>query len=191
MKTAHKINILAAVLITLALVLACSSDQQAEANKIVVEANAELVQVRDMLKQAESRNNQLFDANITSPADLKAYRTKMAGEAKEIVESYEKISAKLKEISGKFDGISKMNVSEMYKEYAKTKADEFAKRAEAVGIAKGNAQAFIDAADTKSMTDKFEENNTMTAKLFAEAGELGEKATRIETDNPKLFTDAK
>lgn len=191
MKTANKINTLIAILITLTLVLGCSGDQQAEANKIVVEANSKLAEVRDLLKQAEARNNQLFDANIKSSEDLKAYRVKMAGEAKEIVTSYEKIADSLKEISGKFDGIAKMNVSDVFKDYAKTKSEEFAKRAEAVGIAKGNAQAFIDATDTKSMTAKFEENNTKTAKLFAEAGELGEKATKIENDNPKIFTDAK
>lgn len=192
MRSTNKFNIPLSIVIGLGLMLGCGGgDQQTEANKIVVDANKKLAEVRELLKKTESRNHLLFGANIKSAEELKSYKVKMAGEAKDIVESYEKVGELLKEIAGTFEGVSQMNVSENYKEYARVKAEEFTKRSEGVGIVKGNAQAFIDIADTESMTKQFDENNAKTIKLFADADELGKRATKMENENPTLFAVAK
>jgi hypothetical protein len=191
MKHANKLNALFIIIVGLALVMGCGGDQQAEANKIVAEANKKLDEAKELMNKTESRNTTLFSANIQTVAQLQAYKNKMAGEAKEIVSSYEKIGDMLKGIAKQYDDISRMNVNDTYKEYTKIKSEEFNKRAEAVGIRKGNAQAFVEIDDPKTMTSKFDANNEKATKMFGEADELAEKATKIEKDHADIFKEAK
>lgn len=172
------------------IVLACSqNDQQAEANKLVGDANKKIGEAKELLDKTEQRNKTLFGANIQTKQELAEYKTQKNTEAKSIVGDYEKVSETLKEISKLFDEVSRMNVHEKYKEYAKLKSDEFATRAEAVAVRKGNAQAFIEIDDHQKMTAKFDENNTKSDRLFTEADEIAAKARRMEDENKTLFVD--
>jgi len=191
MRFANKFNALFIIIAGLALVIGCGGDQQAEANKIVSEANKKLDEAKELMTKTESRNTTLFSASIQTVGQLQAYKNKMAGEAKEIVGSYEKIGDMLKAIAKQYDDISRMNVNDTYKEYTKIKSEEFNKRAEAVNIRKGNAQAFIEIDDPKTMTSKFDANNEKSTKIFGEADELQEKATKIEKDHADIFKEAK
>ena len=114
----------------------------------------------------------------------------MGNEAKSIVADYEKVSDSLKDIAKQYDEISRLNVDEKYKDYAKLKSDEFAKRAEAVGVRKGNAQAFAEIDDPRILTSKFQENNTKSDKLFKDAEDIAAKAKKIEEDNKEIFKSA-
>jgi small-conductance mechanosensitive channel len=178
-------------MITAFLALACggSSSQQAEANKIVDEANKKLEEARSLMVKTETRNKTLFSANIQTVSQLQAYKNRMSDEAKGIIADYEKVVESLKEISKKYDDVSRMNVSDKYKEYTKIKSEEFARRADAVGVSKGNAQAFADIDDPKTMFSKFEENNDKSTKLFKEADELAAKAKKIEDENKDIFRE--
>jgi hypothetical protein len=191
MKTTNKLNILIVLIITVFIALACSgaSNQQAEANKVVAEANKKLEEARSLMVATEARNNTLFSANIQTNAQLQAYQDRMAKEAREIIADYEKISETLKDISKKYDDVSRMNVSDKYKEYTKIKSEEFAIRAEAINVSKGNAQAFSEIDDPKTMLAKFKENNDKSAKLFKDADEIGAKAKKIEDENKDLFKE--
>lgn len=190
MNIQNKVNILFVLLITAFVALACSGgDQQAEANKIVADANKKLEEARTLMVATEARNKTLFSANIQTTSQLAAYKNRMSGEAKEIVTNYEKISETLKDISKKYDDVSRMKVSDKYKEYTKIKSEEFAKRADAVAVQKGNAQAFADIDDPKTMLDKFKENNEKSEKLFKDADELAEKAKKIEDENKEIFKE--
>ena len=100
---------------------------------------------------------------------------------------YEKVADNLKDIAKQYDDISRLKVDDKYKEYAKLKSDEYAKRAEAVGVRKGNAQAFMEITDPKIMMSKFDENNAKSDKLFKDAEDMGAKAKKMEEDNKDLF----
>lgn len=186
----NKLNAILAIIIAAFIALACSGgDQQAEANKVVAEANKKLEEARALIVKTEARNKTLFSANIQTTGQLQAYKSRMSDEAKQIVADYEKVSEMLKDISKKYDDVSRMKVSDKYKEYTKIKSEEFAKRADAVGVQKGNAQAFAEIDDPKTMLSKFNENNEKSEKLFKEADELGTKAKKIEDENKDLFKE--
>jgi len=169
--------------------LACGINQQAEANKLFGEANQLIVKTNILITKTEEKNQKLFDADVQTVEELAAYKIKMKDEAQGIIENYTRISEMLKEIATKFDQTAKMNVPEIYKEYAATKSAEFAKRAEAFTVRKGNAQVFIETDLPKQMTDKFDENNSRFEKLIKEAAEFGEAATHIENENRDIFAE--
>ena len=108
--------------------------------------------------------------NVQNDRQLQSYKFLKSDEAKSIVADYERTSEMLKDISKQYDDISRMNLNEKYKDYAKLKSDEFVKRAEAVNIRKGNAQAFAKIDDAKTMLAKFDENNTKSDKFFIVMG---------------------
>lgn len=190
MNTQNKLNALLAIMVTAFIALACSGgSEQAEANKIIAEANKKLEEARTLIVKTEARNKTLFSANIQTNSQLQAYKDRMGGEAKEIVADYEKVSEALKDISKKYDEVSRMKVSDKYKEYTKIKSEEFAKRAEAVAVDKGNAQAFTEIDDPKTMLSKFNENNEKSVKLYKEADEIAAKAKKIEEENKDLFKE--
>ncbi len=191
MKTRNKLNAIFIAVIALALGLACSGgsggSQQTEANKLVDQTNAKLEEAKTLMAKTEARNTALFSANIQTVQQLQIYKMRMSDEAKEVVGDYEKVSEMLKDVSRQYDNISRMDLDAKYKDYAKLKSDEFAKRADAVNIRKGNAQAFMEIDDPKTMTAKFDENNSKSDRLFKDAEDMGVKAKKIEEENKDLF----
>lgn len=190
MKTGNKLNSVIIFLAAIAFVLGCSGtggDQRDEANKLVDQANKKLEDAKALYAKTETRNAVLFGVKIQTVPQLQAYKAKMSGEAKSIVADYEKVSDMLKEVSKQYDDISRLNLNDKYKEYAKLKADEFSKRAEAVGVSKGDAQAFAEISDPRVMKSKFEENKTKSDKLFKDAVDISEKAKKIEEENKDVF----
>ena len=192
MKINNKYNATIIILAAFLFVLGCSgsSNQQAEANKIVDAANKKLDETKELYSKTEARNTELFKANIQTIRQLYAYKAIMGSEAKAIVGEYEKVAENLKDIAKQYDEISRLNVDDKYKEYAKLKSDEFAKRAEAVGIRKGNAQAFAEIDDPRILSSKFAENNTKSDRLFKDAEDIAGKAKKIEEDNKDIFKQA-
>ena len=191
MKKQNKLNAIFIILVAIAIGLACSSsDQKAEANKIVDQANKKLDEAKDLYEKTEKRNKELFSVNVQNDRQLQAYKFLKSDEAKSIVADYERTSEMLKDISKQYDDISRMNLNEKYKDYAKLKSDEFVKRAEAVNIRKGNAQAFAEIDDPKTMTAKFDENNTKSDKLFKDAEDIATKAKKIEDENKEIFRES-
>ena len=191
MKRTNKLNSILIIFAAFTLVLGCSGGtQQAEANKIVEQANKKLEETKDLYSKVEARNTALFDVNVRTVAQLRFYTSKMEGEAKSIVSEYERVAESLKDIAKQYDEISRLNVDEKYKEYAKLKSDEYAKRADAVGVRKGNAQAFAEIDDPRTLMAKFEENNTKSDRLFKDAEDISTKAKKIEEDNKEVFKQA-
>ena len=183
-KQTNQINALFIVIIAVFIGLACSSggSQVEEANKAVDAANKKLDEAKDLYVKTEERNTKLFSTNIQTVRQLQYYKANMGGEAKAIVADYEKVSEMLKDVSKQYDNISRMNVTDKYKDYAKLKSDEFAKRSEAINIRKGNAQAFAEIDDPKTMIAKFDENNAKSDRLFKDAEDMSAKAKKMEED---------
>lgn len=188
MKQHNKLNAIFIILAMVALVLACGGGSQTtEANKIVDTANKKLDEAKELYSKTEDRNKKLFSADIRTVGQLQYYKAEKDSEAKSIVSDYEKTSEMLKDIARQYDDVSRLNLDEKYKEYAKLKSNEYNKRAEAVNIRKGNAQAFSEIDDPKIMMTKFDENNKKSDKLFTEAEEIGAKAKKIEEENKEIF----
>ena len=192
MNNRNKLNTIFIILAAAAFLLACSGggDQLAEANKRVDEANKKIEEVNALITKTEAQNQILFGANIQTVAQLNFYKDRMRSTAKDIVNDYEKAGATLKEVAKIFDDASRLNVSDKYKEYVKLKSDEFAKRAEAADVRKGNAQAFIEIDSPRTMTQKFNDNNDKFAKKVKEADDIAEKAKKVESENKDIFKTA-
>ena len=188
MKRQNKLNAILIILVAVAISLACSGAKQTEeANRVVDRANKKLDEAKDLYGKTEKRNRELFSVNVQTVQQLQNYKSNKSGEAKLIVADYEKVSEMLKDISKQYDDVSRMNLSEKYTDYAKLKSDEFAKRAEAVEIRKGNAQAFAEIDDPRTMTAKFDENNSKADRLFKDAEDISSKAKKIEEENKDIF----
>jgi predicted phage tail protein len=191
MNKQNKMNAIFILLVAVAIGLACSSGSQVEeANKIVDQANKKLEEAKDLYGKTETRNTNLFSANVQTVQQLQYYKANKSEEAKSIVSDYEKVADMLKDVSKQYDDVSRLNVGDKYKDYAKLKSDEFAKRAEAVNIRKGNAQAFAEIDDPKTMLTKFDDNNAKSDRLFKDAEDMGAKAKKIEEENKDLFKQA-
>jgi len=193
MKLNNKLNTLVILFAAFTFVIGCSCSggkQQAEANKIVDSGNKKLEETKDAISEVEARDTSLFSANIQTVNQLRGYKVIASTEAKSIVAEYERITDSLKDIAKQYDEISRLNVDEKYKEYAKLKSDEFAKRAEAVGVRKGNAQAFAEIDDPRILLAKFDENNTKSDRLFKDAEDIAGKAKKIEENNKEIFKQA-
>lgn len=188
-KTVIKVLIIFAIF---GVIYGCGNgDAQTEARKLVSEINIKIVELSELLTITEKRNKSLFGANIQTTDELADYKKNKSGEAKSIIADYEKIFESLKEISKLFDDVSRMDLNPKFKEYAKLKSDEFMKRAEAVNVRKGNAQAFLEIDDQQKMTTRFDENNTKSDRIFGEAEEISRKAREMENENKNLFADLK
>ena len=193
MKLNNKLNALLVIFAAIAIAMGCSSSggsQQAEANAIVDKANKKLDETKELMSKVEARNSALFSANIQTVNQLRGYKVIASSEAKSIVADYDRVTDNLKDIAKQYDEISRLNVDEKYKSYAKLKSEEFAKRAEAVGVRKGNAQAFAEIDDPRTLLQKFEENNTKSDRMFKDAEDIASKAKKIEDDNKEIFKQA-
>lgn len=191
MRGQNKFNAIFIIIVAALLGLACSGAAQTEeANKTVEQANKKLDEAKELYAKTETRNARLFDVNINTIPQLQSYKANKSDEAKSIVADYEKVSEMMKDISRQYDDISRMNLSEKYKDYARLKSDEYAKRAEAIGIRKGNAQAFMEIDDPSTMMAKFDDNNSKSDRLFKDAEEIGAKAKKMEEENKDLFRQA-
>lgn len=192
MKNQNKLNAIFIIIVAIAVSLGCSgtSSQTEEANKVVDAANKKLDEAKELFAKTEGRSTALFRANVKTIQQLQAYKNNKSGEAKSIVGDYEKVSEMLKDVSKQYDEISRMNVGEKYKGYAKLKSEEFAKRAEAINIRKDNAQAFMEIDDPNTMMTKFDDNNSKSDRLFKDAEEMGAKAKKMEEENKDIFKQA-
>jgi hypothetical protein len=188
MKRQNKSNAIFIILIAVAIGLACgSAEQTEEANKMVEQANRKLDESKELYAKTEKRNRELFSAKITDLAQLDNYKRLKGDEAKSIADDYERVARMLKEVARQYDDISRLNLPEKYKDYAKLKSDEYAKRAEAVSARKGNAQAFREIDNPDTMLAKFDENNMKSDRLFKEAEDIAAKAKKVEEEHKEVF----
>jgi hypothetical protein len=187
----NKLNAIFTIIVMLAVGLACGGAAQTEeANRIVDRANKKLDAAKELYAATETRNTKLFDVNVKTLPQLQYYKASKRDEAKSIVADYEKVSEMLKDVAREYDDISRMNLSEKYRDYARLKSDEYAKRAEAVAIRKGNAEAFLEIDDPRTMMTKFDENNAKSDRLFKDAEDIGAKAKKMEEEHKDLFREA-
>lgn len=188
MKKQNRLNTVLIAMIAIAMGLACGGKNQIEeAGKTLNQANRKLDEAKNLYSRTERRNTNLFSADIRTFEELQDYKNRMSGEAESIVDDYERAAQLMSEVSGQYDEVSRMNLGEKYKDYARLKSDEFAKRAEAVSIRKDNTREFMEIDDPRTMTMKLDETNSKSDRLFKDADDMGAKAKKMEEENKNIF----
>ncbi len=176
-----------AVLLMIFAGLACSGDESDKANALVDEANKFITDGNTGLDDATKKGGQ-FDKMVDEAEETKEAQTKINEFGKnELIPLYDKIKDNFQKASEKFDAASKLKVNDKFKEYLETKAAEFKKRAEHADSLKAVPKSLADSKDKDSYLEAAKKDNEKSLKLLKEAKELGDKATKIQTDNPTVF----
>lgn len=182
MKYKNQLAALAASVLLIAAVLACSSggNETEKANKLVDEGNAAVQDTKKNITEAESLKQRMLGMDVSQLAEARST-------AKEAIAAYEKAEAKCKEAASKYDEASRMKLNDKFKEYLTLKVKEYNKRAEMVAMAKGVPQALIDSESREGWINKANEVNGKVDKLRQEADDFGAQADKIQKDNPDIF----
>jgi hypothetical protein len=181
MNTPNHLSAVMALLLLVAAVLACSSmgNETTQANKLVEEGNAAVLEGQKYVAEAEQKKQQMFGPKM-SLADARSL-------AKEAIGAYDLAKEKCKLASKKYEEASKLKINDKFKEYLTLKVREYDKRAELVETAKGTPQALIDARNRSSFIGMANANNERVDRLTREANDLGTQADKLQKDNPNIF----
>jgi hypothetical protein len=180
-KKNQPLRALMALLLLIAVVLACSSggNETEKANKLVDEGNAAVQEAKKHITKAdELKKKMLMDVSHLDAA---------RAVAKEAIGAYENGQAKCKEAAAKYDEASRLKLNDKFKEYLALKVKEYNKRAEVVQTAKGVPQALIDGESRQGWIAKANSVNEKVNQMVKEADALGAQADKIEKDNPDIF----
>lgn len=170
-----------AMLMLIAVVLACSGGNQTEkANKLVDEGNAAVQEAKKHVTEAEELKDKMLHTDVSQLAQARST-------AKDAIAAYDKAGEKCKEAAAKYDEASRLKINDKFKEYLALKVKEYNKRAELVTTAKGIPQALIE---SESRSGWVARANTITDKvkqLGKEADDFGAQADKLQKDNPDIF----
>lgn len=181
MHSQTKLNMLLALALMLAFVLACSGgDETEKANKLVADGNTAITEGNKLATDFGPKLDKLY-VGLTN--DFEADKERLSPQAKEIADGLTKSGDKYRDASKKFDEASKLKINDKFKEYLTLKAQEFSKRAEQMDVGKGKAQALIDGKDGDSVIAKVKDANTKIDKLEEESKDLDAKASKIQAEN--------
>lgn len=183
MNTPNKSSMFMAVLLLLAVVLACSSsvgNETAQANKLVDEGNAAVQEAKKFVATAEEKKDAMLHTNVRQLAEARTL-------AKESVAAYDKAEEKCKEAAKKYDEASKLKINDKFKEYLALKVKEYNKRAELVESARATPQALIDSESRASFITRAKAANDKVEELNKEADEFASQSDKLQKDNPDIF----
>jgi len=178
-----------AILTMIFIGLACSSDDTTKANEVVHDANKFVATANESVVKASTKYDEYegkVDA-IKNDKDLENVRAL----AKELLPLYDSMSENFTKAGAKFDEASKLKIKEKHKEYLETKAKEMKLRGEYSAELKKIPQALIDSSGEKAYRDAVSSIAEKVNKMTTEAKDLGEKATKIQTDNPDIMEQPK
>ena len=182
MKLKNQLTALAAFVLLIVVVLACSSggNETEKANKLVDDGNAAVQDAKKDITEAESLKQKMLSTDVSQLAEARST-------AKDSIAAYDKAEAKCKEAAAKYDEASRLKLNDKFKEYLALKVKEYNKRAEMVTTAKGVPQALIESESREGWVNKANDVNTKVDKLRGEADDIGAQADKIQKDNPDIF----
>jgi len=186
MKNPRNLNSLFAMLLLVAVVLACSksggtdTNDVAKANQLVDEGNAAVQQGKTFLTDAEAKKDKMMHTNMRQLADARVT-------AAEAIAAYDRATEKCKEAAQKYDEASRLKIDEKFKDYLALKVKEYNKRAEMIDAAKDTPKALIESTNRSSFVNRVSANNEKVDKLSKEADELASESDKIRKDNPASF----
>lgn len=165
--------------------LACSGDDVAKANELVDEANKFLTEANKSVEKMDARGKE-FDAkvdSVKSDDDLKAVREM----GKEMLAIYTSMQENFQKSGEKFAEAAKLSVDAKFKEYLDIKAQEMKKRSEMSGELKAIPKALDEAQNEKAYKETAAKIVAKVKQMNKEAGDLSDKADKIQKDNPTLI----
>lgn len=174
-----------AVLMLLFVGLACS-DQTDKANALVDEANKFITDASKNIEDADAKGKE-FDKKINEIESNDDHKKVSEFGEKELVPLYDKMKENFQKAGEKFEAASKLKTNEKFKEYLEAKAAEFKKRAEYAEQMKAIPKTLSSSKNEKEYKDAVAKEIEKAQKLLKEATELGEKATKIQKDNPDIM----
>ncbi len=175
-----------AVLVLIVVGLACSDGLETKkANEIIAEANNFIVTANENVDKASKK----YDEFIKKVDGIKNNDEvdKVRDFGKELFPLYDVMSENFKKASEKFDEASKLKVNPKYKEYLETKAKEMKSRSDYAAELKKIPQALIDTKNKQDYEKEREKINENVKKMTTEAKELGDKADKIQKENPDII----
>jgi hypothetical protein len=162
------------------------SNSQAEANKLVSDANNELKEVDKIADDNEAKMDDLDKAD--KDGDAKKVKSLLEDLMKAIDDGLKHGQT----AADKLDQASKMKVDDKYKEYLSLKSQSLRKQIEAFKERKEAAKIMHDNYDNTDKTamqkakDDFKKKNSNFKKLLGEAKDLSRKADDIARENPNI-----
>jgi hypothetical protein len=181
-----------ALVVLAALALACGalknlgSNSQADANKLVQDANNELKEVDRIADDNESKMDALDKAD--KDGDSKQVKSLLDDLMKAIDDGLKHGDV----AASKLEEASKMKVDDKYKEYLSLKSQSLRKQIDAFKERKEAAKIMRDNYDNTDKTamqkakDDFKKKNANFKKLLGEAKDLSRKADDIARQNPNI-----
>ncbi|HEY0458872.1 MAG TPA: hypothetical protein VGC97_06930 [Pyrinomonadaceae bacterium] len=166
--------------------LACSGDETDKANAMVDEANKFIAEGNKNVEEADRKGKE-FDKKVEDISSNEEHDKVSDWGKTELLPIYDKMKDNFEKAGEKFSAASKLKVNDKFKEYLDVKAQEFKKRAEYAESLKAIPKTMTDSKDEKEYNEKVKSNVEKAQKLLKEAQELGDKGTKIQNDNPKIF----
>jgi hypothetical protein len=181
---------LTAILAVLMLVfagLACSGDETDKANALVDEANKFITEGNKNVDDADKKGKE-FDTMVDQAEGSKEDQDKITEFGnKELIPLYDKMKDNFQKAGEKFDAASKLKVNDKFKEYLDTKAAEFKKRADYAESLKAIPKTLTTSKSKEEYNEAVKKDVENSQKLLKEAQDLGEKAKKVQNDNPTIF----
>ena len=180
------------ILLALALAAGCKfnfGDDTSDANKLINEANQAIVEADKMSQDAYAKFRSYM--NEQTMRNFPDNRDEIRPTARESADLFAKSAATYRDqVVNKFEGASKMDLNEKFKEYITLKVAAFKKLAESKEIAGELAQVPLDASLT-TRDELFAKVQQVDARLNAvvkEMQEINDRANKIQQDNPGLIS---
>lgn len=184
-KKGHESAVLALLLLT-AFALACGvlKNDLDQANKLVGEANDELKTVHKIKKDSDDKIRDFKKALDDKQVD------RVKSTLGDLIKMIDEGLDHGRKAADKIEEASKLNVGDKFKEYLDLKAQSFNKQVEAFEARKRSAEIFrnaygsTDGDELEKAKDDFSKETEKYKQLMDEADEVGEKADKIQRENP-------
>jgi hypothetical protein len=160
------------------------SDQSDEANKINSEVNDLIVKYNENNKKKDNLYNKLFVKDLKGVTDLKEFKKEHSEEFDELTKSIESQLKLSKEIAEKYAPILNLQISEKFKEYAKTTLDVRKKGIEVDQEMLNFVKIFLETDDIDKVNELMKDRDKQIEKFNKELEDLDKKTEQIKKDNP-------
>jgi hypothetical protein len=180
------------VLLSLALAAGCKfklgGDDTADANKLIGEANTAIVAADKMSADAYTKFRSYM--NDEAMGHFPDNREQLRPAAQESADLFAKSAAAYRDqVVNKFEGASKLNINDKFKEYIVLKVEAFKKLADSKDVAKELALVPLDPSLTTqdALYAKVKEVDARLNAVTNEMQEVNDRANKIQQDNPDII----
>jgi murein L,D-transpeptidase YcbB/YkuD len=180
------------ILLSLALAAGCKfrfgGDDTADANKLIGEANTAIVAADKMSADAYSKFRSYMDEQTMG--NFPGNREQIRPTAQESADLFARSAAAYREqVVSKFEGASKLNINDKFKEYIVLKVEAFKKLADSKDVAKELALVPLDPSLTTqdALYAKVKEVDARLNAVTKEMQEVNDRANKIQQDNPDII----